>query len=118
MDIDVKGAKQFAAVFPESVNIFVLPPSAEEMLARLRGRKTEDSETLKARLVSALVELGEVRNYQYVVVNDDLDRAVASVAGIVDAEGLRRDRLDNLERDVRAMIERLERELNDNSTSE
>ena len=111
MDIDVKGANQFRNVFPESVLIFVLPPSAEEMLARLRRRQTEDAETLKSRLESALTELREVPNYQYVVVNDELDRAVASVSGIIDAEGLRRERLDHLERDVRAMIKRLEREL-------
>jgi guanylate kinase len=49
--------------------------------------------------------------YQYVVLNDDLERAVANVAGIVDTEGLRRDRLENLERDVRAIVDRLEREL-------
>jgi guanylate kinase len=118
MDIDVKGAKQFVAAFPESVNIFVLPPSAEELLARLRQRQTEDSETLKLRLVSALVELREVPNYQYVVVNDELERAVAGVSRIIDAEGFRRERLDHLERDVRSMIRRLERELDDNSHSE
>lgn len=111
MDIDVKGANQFRSVFPESVPIFVLPPSVDEMLARLKRRKTENAETLKTRLVSALAELHEVPNYQYVVVNDDLERAVASVSGIIDAEGLRRERLDHLERDVRAMIERLEQEL-------
>lgn len=111
MDIDVNGANQFRNVFPESVLIFVLPPSVDEMLARLRRRKTEDAETLKARLVSALAELHEVPNYQYVVVNDELERAVGSVSGIIDAEGLRRERLDHLERDVRAMIERLEQEL-------
>jgi guanylate kinase len=111
MDIDVNGANQFRSVFPESVLIFVLPPSVDEMLSRLRRRKTEDAETLKARLVSALAELHEVPNYQYVVVNDELERAVGSVSGIIDAEGLRRERLDHLERDVRAMIERLEQEL-------
>ena len=63
------------------------------------------------RLESALMELREVPNYQYVVVNDELDRAVASVSGIIDAEGFRRERLDHLERDVRSMIKRLEREL-------
>ncbi len=111
MDIDVQGAQQFRSAFPESVLIYVLPPSGEVLLERLHARNTESRESLKRRLVSALVELRAVPRYQYVVVNDDYDRAVASVSGIIDAEGFRRERLQNVERDVRAIIERLEREL-------
>ncbi|HEX6533773.1 MAG TPA: guanylate kinase [Gemmatimonadaceae bacterium] len=111
MDIDVQGASQFRVAFPESVLIYVLPPSGEVLLERLRARDSETRESLKRRLVSALVELRAVPMYQYVVLNDDLDRAVASVSGIIDSEGLRRDRLLNVERDVRSIIERLEREL-------
>jgi guanylate kinase len=111
MDIDVQGARQFRQAFPESVLIYVLPPSGEVLLERLRGRNTEDREALKRRLVSALVELRAVPMYQYVVLNDELDRAVANVSGIIDAEGLRRERLEHIEQDVRAIIERLEREL-------
>jgi guanylate kinase len=81
------------------------------LLDRLRGRGTETPATLKRRLVSALVELQAVQRYQYVVVNDDQNRAAASVSRIIDAEGLRRERLQNVERDVRAIIERLELEL-------
>jgi guanylate kinase len=110
MDIDVQGARQFRAAFPESVLIYVLPPSGEVLLERLRARNTETSDALKKRLLGALVELQAVPMYQYVVLNDDLERAVANVAGIVDTEGLRRDRLENLERDVRAIVDRLERE--------
>ena len=111
MDIDVQGARQFRASFPESVLIYVLPPSGEVLLERLRARNTESRESLKKRLLGALVELQAVPMYQYVVLNDELERAVASVSGIIDAEGLRRDRLDNVERDVRAIVDRLEREL-------
>jgi guanylate kinase len=111
MDIDVQGASQFRSAFPESVLIYVLPPSGEVLLERLRGRNTESRESLKQRLLSALVELQAVPWYQYVVVNDEQERAVASVAGIIDAEGFRRERLANVERDVRSIIERLEREL-------
>jgi guanylate kinase len=57
------------------------------------------------------VELQAVQRYQYVVVNDDQNRAAASVSRIIDAEGLRRERLQNVERDVRSIIERLELEL-------
>lgn len=111
MDIDVQGAVQFRAAFPESVLVYVLPPSGEVLLERLRARNTESRASLKQRLVSALVELRAVPMYQYVVLNDDLDRAVANVSGIIDSEGLRRERLLNVERDVRSIIERLEREL-------
>jgi len=111
MDIDVQGARQFRAAFPESVLIYVLPPSGEVLLDRLRARNTETRDSLKKRLLSALVELQAVPMYQYVVLNDDLERAVAYVAGIVDTEGLRRERLEDLERDVRAIVDRLEREL-------
>lgn len=111
MDIDVQGARQFRSAFPESVLIYVLPPSGEVLLERLRARNTETSDSLKKRLLGALVELQAVPMYHYVVLNDDLERAVANVAGIIDAEGLRRDRLENLERDVRAIVDRLELEL-------
>lgn len=111
MDIDVQGARQFHAAFPESVLIYVLPPSGEVLLERLRARNTETREALKRRLLGALVELQAVPMYQYVVLNDDLERAVASVGGIVDTEGLRRERIEDLERDVRAIVDRLELEL-------
>lgn len=111
MDIDVQGAAQFHAAFPQSVLIFVLPPSADALLERLRRRNTESRASLAARMRSALQELLAVPRYQYVVVNDELDRAVASVSRIVDAEALRRERLHNLEDDVRRILDRLEREL-------
>ena len=115
MDIDVQGAMQFRAAFPQSVLIYVLPPSGEVLLERLRGRNTEDGATLKRRLLTALVELRAVPMYQYVVFNDELEHAVSSVSAIIDAEGQRRERLENVERDVRAIIERLERELGDSA---
>jgi len=92
MDIDVQGAEQFAAVFPDAVQIFVLPPSGEALIERLSGRGTESRESLARRLSSALRELRMVERYEYVVVNDVLDRAVASVSGIIDAESLSRER--------------------------
>lgn len=111
MDIDVQGAGQLRRAFPEAVLIYVLPPSGEVLLERLRRRNTETRESITRRLVSALAELRAVPMYQYVVVNDDQTRATASVSAIIDAEGLRRERLRDVERDVRAIVERLEREL-------
>jgi guanylate kinase len=111
MDIDVQGAAQFSRAFPQTVTIFVLPPSGEALLARLKERGTESAASLQRRLQSALAELQAVPQYQYVVVNDELEKAVGRVSGIVDAEAFRRERLTGLERDLRSIVERLEREI-------
>jgi guanylate kinase len=115
MDIDVQGAVQFVRAFPQSVTIFILPPSAEVLLDRLRARQTESPAQLAARLQSALQELQQVDEYEYVVVNDELERAVASVESIIDAEFVSRERLKNLRQQVGLLIERLEQEI-ENST--
>ena len=115
MDIDVQGAVQFVRAFPLSVTIFILPPSAEVLLERLRARKTESPAQLAARLQSALQELQQVDEYEYVVVNDDLERAVSSVESIIDAEVVSRERLKNLRQQVGLLIQRLEQEI-ENST--
>lgn len=115
MDIDVQGAVQFIRAFPHSVTIFILPPSAEVLLERLRARKTESPAQLAARLQSALQELQQVDEYEYVVMNDDLERAVSSVESIIDAEVVSRERLKNLRQQVGLLIEQLEQEI-ENST--
>ena len=111
MDIDVQGAVQFQRAFPQAVTIFILPPSAEVLLERLRGRNTESAAQLAARLQSALQELQHVGEYEYVIVNDDLERAVASVESILDAEFVSRERVKNLRQQVGLLIERLEQEI-------
>jgi guanylate kinase len=90
MDIDVQGATQFAASYPEAVRIFILPPSGETLVARLRDRGTENRETIATRLRDAVVEIGLLHEFEYVVINDDLDCAVSQVACIIDAECLKR----------------------------
>ena len=79
MDIDVQGARQFSRAFPESVLVFLLPPSTDVLIDRLRARQTEDDRKLLVRLRSAREELREVGRYQYVVVNDNLERAYTQV---------------------------------------
>ena len=115
MDIDVQGAVQFMRAFPQSVTIFILPPSGEVLLDRLRSRKTESPAQLAARLQSALQELQQVGEYEYVVVNDELERAVSSVVSIVDAEVVSRERVKNLRQQVGQLIERLEQEIENNT---
>lgn len=111
MDIDVQGARQFARAFPQSVLVFVLPPSAEVLLDRLRKRRTESPAELAARLQSALQELQAVDGYEYVVVNDELERAVQGVSAIIDAEVMKRERLRGLRHSVAELIARLEQEI-------
>ncbi|MBM4193633.1 MAG: guanylate kinase [Gemmatimonadetes bacterium] len=109
MDIDVQGARQFVTAFPASVLVFVLPPSVEALVARLKGRNTESPADLAVRLNTAHAELQDVGRYNYVVVNDALDQAVENVSRIIDAERLKRDRVHALD----AQISRLLVELQD-----
>jgi guanylate kinase len=118
MDIDVQGAVQFARAFPQSVLVFVLPPSADVLVERLGGRGTEDAKTLALRLRNARDELAAVGDYHYVVINDDLDRAVQQVSSIIDAESTRRDRLRSLQEQVAAMVAELDRELAESAERE
>ena len=107
LDIEVKGARQVRERFPDSVQVFVLPPSAAVLVHRLRARNTEDPAEVRRRLAIAAEELLAAIEYQYVVVNDDMVDAVAQVAAILDVEARRVPRLTNL----RAVIEGLRRDL-------
>ena len=109
MDIDVQGSRQFAAAFPDSVLIFILPPSAEALIGRLVGRGTEEPKSLIRRFRSAIDELKEIDLYQYVVVNDEVDSAVAEVSSIIEAEGLKRSRDGALEAQVRSLMTGIQR---------
>jgi len=109
MDIDVQGAAQFAESFPDAVLVFVLPPSLEVMLERLASGGSESRESLLVRLESARKELGAVSSYQYVVLNDALDDAVARVSAIIDAESVRRGRVADLDGRIRELIAQLTR---------
>lgn len=117
MDIDVQGARQFLASFPESVPVFVLPPSAEVLLGRLMARNTESPEALKRRLTAARDELRAVGDYHYVVVNDDLEHAYRQVAAIVDAETVRHHRLPKLDERVNELIHELDRQITSITTA-
>jgi guanylate kinase len=93
--IDQQGARQFKARVPEAVGVFILPPSLAELERRLRGRGTDNEESVARRLRDARVELTHYAMFDYVVVNDDLDAASAELDAIVVAEGARRWRRAN-----------------------
>lgn len=111
MDIDVQGAEQFAAAYPGSVLVFLLPPSVDVLVDRLLARQTENRAALLTRLQSARAELHEVDRYHYVVVNDELEAAVERVGAIIDAEERKRERVRGLDAQVAGLIHRLEQEI-------
>jgi len=111
MDIDVQGTLQFAAAYPDAVLVFLLPPDTSVLLSRLRGRGTETDEAVLRRLRSALREVQSAGLYHYVVINDDLERAVTAVSGIVDAESARTGRSASLSARIRDLVAGIEREI-------
>lgn len=95
IEVDVNGASQIRKKLPEAVSIFILPPSLEVLKSRLTGRGTDCSEVIEKRLNEALREIDCARDYDYIVVNDDLDTAVNDFVSIMSVDEFRTDR--NLE---------------------
>ncbi len=93
LDIDTQGALQVKKNFPEAVLIFILPPSFKELERRLRNRGTDDEETIEKRLKVARKEVERAPLYDYIVVNDRLEKAYEKLRSIVIAEKCRTERL-------------------------
>lgn len=114
LDIEIVGARRVRERFQDPVLIFVVPPSGQVLAARLRNRGTEDDAVVAGRLTRARDEIAAAVEYDYVVVNDDLEEAVRAVHAILDAESRRTDRhrnvqvlLDKLRSEVTAELDRL-----------
>lgn len=90
--IDVQGARQVRERRPGTVGVFVLPPSFQVLEHRLRGRSLDAETAIQRRLATARSEVSAVSEYDYVVINDELDRCVSELRAIVLAERARRDR--------------------------
>jgi guanylate kinase len=113
LDIDVQGARQVRRAVPEALLIFVLPPSVDVLMARLSGRATEDGRQVARRLRTALDELCAVPEFDHVVINDDVERCLEEIRGIVRAESLRTARareLDGTLEEMRLEIGRILRD--------
>src|SRR5690625_762234 len=95
LEIEVQGAMQVKQNFPEGVFIFLFPPSLEELKNRIVNRGTETNDVILQRLEEARKEIEMMREYDYVVVNDDVDKAVAKVKSIVVSEHCKRERIEN-----------------------
>jgi guanylate kinase len=102
LDLDVQGAAQVRARCPEAVTVFLLPPSAQEMERRLRGRGQDSPEAIARRLADARREVECWEQFDFLVVNDDLETALAAVAAVVRAERQRRERMSACARRVTA----------------
>jgi guanylate kinase len=89
LDVDVQGGASMRAVRPDAVSVFIMPPSLDALRQRLLRRDSDDAGTVERRLQNAPGEIAQWVHYEYVVVNDDLDRAVSHLVAIVDAEQAR-----------------------------
>ena len=101
LEIDVQGAEAVRAAFDSVVSVFILPPSFEVLRARLSARMTERRDELELRLSNARGEVEQYRRFDYVVLNDEVERAAAQLSGIVLAE---RARLSRQEWDARRVL--------------
>lgn len=85
-EIEVKGARNIKNIYNDSVLIYILPPSLKELEDRLRNRHTEDEETIRNRMNITKEELKQIDIYDYVVINDDLEKAIEKVKNIIESE--------------------------------
>ncbi len=100
LEIDVQGAALVRAAAPEAVSVFILPPSFEVLYERLKSRKTESASDLELRLDNARSEVRQYTEFDFVVINDDLDAAVADLKSVISSRRLLRDRQSDAIRDI------------------
>lgn len=106
-DIDWQGTQQLRGAFgTDLVRIFILPPSMEELERRLRSRGTDSEAVIQSRMTRAASEIGHWGEYDYVLINKDMDECLAEVQSIIAAERMRRDRRPYLFDFVRRLVER------------
>lgn len=96
LEIEVMGAENIKKQFPDTVLVFVTPPSAEELRRRLLGRGSETPEKVKGRLMRALQEADYMDRYDYILVNDDIDACVKELHNLICTEHLRMSRRSEL----------------------
>ncbi len=100
LEIDVQGADNIINNFPDAVSIFILPPSFEVLKARLTARATETNETLSLRLKNSFGEVQKFKEFQYIVVNDEKQKATNDLRNIILAERLKRVRQSGAIQDI------------------
>lgn len=94
LDIDVQGARQLKERIPEAVTIFILPPSRDILEQRLRVRSEDSEDVIQCRLREAAEEIGKYRQYDYVLINHQVEESTTTLAAIIKAERVRRIRME------------------------
>ncbi len=89
LKIEVEGAGNVRKVFPEAVSVFIIPPSLDALESRLRGRGTESEESFRKRISIAREELQRAKEYDYIVINDELSKCADDICAIINAENSR-----------------------------
>lgn len=103
LDIDIQGARQVRDAVPDAVLIFILPPSGDVLADRLLGRGSEDHQAMRRRLANAVGEIESAAEFDYVVLNDDLEATVDAVEEILAAESHRVRRIPGLDGEIRRL---------------
>lgn len=98
-DLDIKGMRSCKKLFPDLVSIFIMPPSMKELVRRLQRRRTEDANNFRRRRDALKDELASIPEFDYLIINDKLERAVRDVLAIIRAERLRTSRRINTKED-------------------
>jgi guanylate kinase len=101
LEVDVKGGSQIKKNYPQAVLIFLLPPSWQELEKRLGSRRTESEEKLAQRMKQAKKEIEYAPHYDYLIINDDINRALQDLLAIIRAERCRMDRVTD--KDLQAL---------------
>ena len=92
MDVDIQGAREIKRKYPESSSIFILPPSIDSLNERLQRRSKDDKKHIELRLKNAVEEIQKCREYDYIVVNNDLKQAIKEIEAIIIAQRINRRR--------------------------
>ena len=100
LKIEVEGAGNIRKAMPESLSIFIIPPSMEELERRLRGRGTETEDSFRKRFEAAKDELSRANEYDYVVINDDVDLCARQISQILDSEKLKYCRMESIVKNI------------------
>ena len=110
LEIEIQGAFQIKRKFPQALLIYVMPPSAEELMRRIQGRGTETPEVIKSRMKRAVEEAEGIEHYDYIVINDDIDECTEMMHSIIESATYtpkrRRGFIDKIRKDLKELNKR------------
>ena len=92
LEIDCQGARQIQQIFPQAVSIFILPPSADALATRLKSRAQDNTDVIQKRLAAAREEISHIAEFDYIVINQQLDEALNDLICVIKAERLKKER--------------------------